>query len=53
MILVVVPLVLLEGRVHIDKSLVRIGSGLVSFRFGLIRSVVLVPFPVPLLCRVS
>ena len=52
MILVVVPLVLLEGRVHIDKSLVRIGSGLVSFRFGLIRSVVLVSFLVPLLPRV-
>ena len=52
MILVVVPLVLLDGRVHIDKSLVRIGSGFVSFRFGLVRSVVSVSFLVPLLCRV-
>ena len=32
--------------------LVGTGSGFVSFRFGLIRSVVLVSFLVPLLCRV-
>ena len=33
-------------------TLVRIGSGFVSFHFGVIRSVVLVLFLVPLLCRV-
>ena len=40
------------GGVNVDKSLVRIGSGFVSFHVGLIRSVVSVPFLVPLLPRV-